>query len=67
MHGLNKNERRVKVKVFIAGPRAVNELDECVKQKLENICTKQYEVLVGDADGMTVVFKSICNQKIIKM
>ena len=40
------------MKVFIAGPRIVNELDECVKQKLENICTKQYEVLVGDADGI---------------
>ena len=40
------------MKVFIAGPRAVNELDECVKQKLENICTKQYEVFVGEADGI---------------
>ena len=40
------------MKVFIAGPRIVNELDECVKQKLENICTKQYEVFVGEADGI---------------
>lgn len=40
------------MKVFIAGPRVVNELDECVKQKLENICTKQYEVFVGEADGI---------------
>ena len=40
------------MKIFIAGPRAVNELDECVKQKLKNICTKQYEVFVGDADGI---------------
>ena len=55
------------MKVFIAGPRIVNELDECVKQKLENICTKQYEVFVGEADGIDSVFKSICDQKITKM
>ena len=40
------------MKVFIAGPRAVRELDENVVKKLDNICKKDYEILVGDASGI---------------
>ncbi len=40
------------LKIFIAGPRAIKELDENISKKLENICAKNYEVLVGDADGI---------------
>lgn len=40
------------MKVFIAGPRAINELNEKVCQKLENICSKNYDILVGDAYGV---------------
>lgn len=55
------------MKVFIAGPRIVNELDECVKQKLENICIKQYEVFVGDADGIDSCIQKYMQSKITKM
>ena len=40
------------LKVFIAGPRAIKELDKNISIKLENICAKNYDVLVGDADGI---------------
>ena len=40
------------MKIFIAGPRSVNELDKCVKQKLENIFFKGYNILIGDAGGI---------------
>lgn len=40
------------LKIFIAGPRAVKELDKNISVKLENICAKNYEILVGDADGI---------------
>lgn len=40
------------MKIFIAGPRAIKELDKNISVKLENICAKSYEVLVGDADGI---------------
>lgn len=41
-----------KLKIFIAGPRAIKELDENVLKKLESICQKKYDILVGDADGI---------------
>lgn len=40
------------MKVFIAGPRAINELDNNVLIKLENICNKKYNILIGDANGI---------------
>jgi len=41
-----------RLKIFIAGPRAIKEIDENICIKLENICTKGYDILVGDADGI---------------
>ena len=40
------------MKVFIAGPRVINELDENIVTKLKSICKKNYDVLVGDAKGV---------------
>ena len=52
MFSFNKNKGVIILKIFIAGPRAIKELDENISKKLENICAKNYEVLVGDADGI---------------
>ena len=40
------------MKVFIARPRIVKELDNNVIVKLKNICKNEYFVLVGDAEGI---------------
>jgi len=40
------------MKVFTAGARAVSVLDESVKERLKNIYTKNYTVIVGDASGV---------------
>lgn len=40
------------MKVFIAGPRAIKELDNNIRIKINSICDKNYDVLVGDADGI---------------
>ena len=40
------------MKIFIAGPRAITELDSNVRNKLFSICEKGYDVLVGDATGV---------------
>ncbi len=40
------------LKIFIAGPRAIKQLDKNIITKLESIYIKNYEVLVGDADGI---------------
>ncbi len=50
------------LKIFIAGPRAIKELDENISAKLNSICEKKYDVLVGDAEGID---SSI--QKFLKM
>lgn len=40
------------MKVFIAGARAVTVLNEPVKTRLNNIFSKNYTVIVGDASGV---------------
>ena len=40
------------MKIFIAGPRAIKELDNNVIKKLESISKNQYNILVGDASGI---------------
>ena len=51
------------LKVFIAGPRAISELDEKVCTKLNSICRKNYDVLVGDADGIDSSIQKFLNEK----
>lgn len=55
------------LKVFIAGPRAINELDENINMKLDNICEKNYSILVGDADGIDSSIQKVLSEKNIKM
>ena len=40
------------MKIFIAGPRLINELDTKVTDRLDNIFKKNYTVIVGDANGV---------------
>lgn len=40
------------MKVFVAGPRSVVKLDECVKKRLQNVMENNFTVLVGDANGV---------------
>ena len=40
------------MKIFIAGARAIEQLDDNVKTKLLSIYEKGYDVLVGDAAGI---------------
>lgn len=48
------------MKVFIAGPRAITELDNNIYIKINSICDKKYDILVGDADGIdTLVQKHL--------
>lgn len=51
------------LKIFIAGPRVIHELDEKIKEKLQSICDKNYEVLVGDADGIDSSIQKFLKQK----
>ncbi len=51
------------LKIFIAGPRVINELDENVNKKLNSICEKGYDVLVGDADGIDSSIQKFLNDK----
>lgn len=51
------------LKIFIAGPRAIKELDENIIIKLKNICEKNYDVLVGDADGIDSGIQKFLSQR----
>lgn len=51
------------MKVFIAGPRAIKQLDRNVLKKLNSMSEKECEILIGDASGVDSLtqqyFKSI--------
>ena len=49
------------MKVFIAGPRAIKNLDENINNKLENICKEEHEILIGDADGIDSCVQKFLN------
>ena len=51
------------LKIFVAGPRAIKELDQNVIIKLENICKKEYDVIVGDADGIDSSVQKFLKEK----
>lgn len=49
------------MKIFIAGPRKVTQLNKQVKDRLENIKRNNYTVLVGDANGADKAVQSYFN------
>ena len=52
------------MKIFIAGPRAVTELDDNVIKRLDKIYDSSYTVIVGDADGIdSSVQRYFCDKK----
>ena len=54
------------MKIFIAGPRTIKELDKNIFVKLENICVKNYDILVGDADGIDSSIQKFLQSKSYK-
>ncbi len=40
------------MKVFIGGPREIKELDAGIEERLDNVITQGYDVLIGDANGI---------------
>ena len=66
MFGFDKNQGVINMKVFIAGPRAITELDENIYHKLNSICDKNYDVLVGDADGIDTSIQKFLQSKLYK-
>ena len=54
------------MKVFIAGPRIVREIDKNIIFKLENICDKNYEILIGDAEGIDSCVQKFLQFKLYK-
>lgn len=54
------------MKIFIAGPRAVSNLDENILIKITNICEKNFEILIGDAEGIDKSIQKILSKKSYK-
>lgn len=51
------------LKIFVAGPRAIKGIDKNIIMKLESICEKEYDVLVGDADGIDSSVQKFLNER----
>lgn len=63
MFSNDQNKGVSELKIFVAGPRAIKDLDKSIAIKLENICKKEYEVLVGDADGIDSSVQKFLNKQ----
>jgi len=50
-------------KIFMAGSIAIKELDQKVKNRLENIVSSNYDVLVGDANGVDTAIQKYLEEK----
>ena len=48
------------MKVFVAGPRAISNLNGKVKERLTNIINNNFTNLVGDADGADKQIQKLC-------
>jgi hypothetical protein len=48
------------MKIFIAGPRAVSDLNKAVINRIDNIIKQDFEILVGDASGIDTAIQREC-------
>lgn len=49
--------------IFIAGPRAISRLNESVIHKIKKIIEANYNILVGDANGVDKAVQYFCNEQ----
>jgi len=48
------------MKIFIAGPRAIKTLNVAVKKRIENIINQNFNIIVGDANGVDKQVQQFC-------
>jgi hypothetical protein len=51
------------MKIFIAGPRAVSDLNHAIVSRIDNIIKQDFEILVGDASGIDAAIQKECYKK----
>lgn len=49
--------------IFIAGPRAIKTLNTDVKNRIENIMKENFNIIVGDANGVDKQVQQFCFDK----
>ena len=50
-------------KIFIAGSLSIDNLDEKVRNRINNIIVSEFEVIVGDANGVDSSIQSYLQSK----
>lgn len=50
-------------KVFISGSRAIKELSDVIKKKIDELIDKEVTIYVGDADGVDTLVQNYLNEK----
>lgn len=51
------------MKIFIAGPRAISKLNKSVIQRIQSVMDSNYNILVGDANGVDKAVQIYCNEQ----
>jgi hypothetical protein len=51
------------MKVFIAGPRAISNLNSEVLKRIDNIINNGFTILIGDASGIDKAVQNYCTEK----
>lgn len=54
------------MKVFIAGARSIKSLDYSVQKRIASICSKGYDILVGDCYGVDASVQNFCANRTYK-
>ena len=49
--------------IFIAGPRAINKLNKSVIHRIKNIIDNNYNIIVGDANGVDKAVQNFCYEQ----
>lgn len=54
------------MKIFIAGARKVNTLNDTIKEKLDSICQNKHSVLIGDCYGVDAAVQNFFAQRLYR-
>lgn len=52
------------MKIFVAGARSITELDDDMQQRVNSICDKDNDIIVGDSYGVDAAVQELCAKRV---
>ena len=51
------------MKIFVAGARSITELDDDMQERVNSICDKNNDIIVGDSYGVDAAVQELCAKR----